>query len=228
MTSPQSALEALKALADPQIAAKTAKLNKVDRPYLGVSNPQIDVLYKEWRNDTDINQRVVIAAYLWDNNIHEARIAAAKLLTQARINPDKIVWDEIMRWVPDCDTSEISDHVCAAGARRLPADLERLDTLELWTTHSSMWVRRATLTMTLPWAKLNHPTAVDLTARDRALGWAAIYASDHDPVMQKAIALWLRTLSKHDKQSVLGFLDAHGSQMNASALKEASVHLAID
>jgi 3-methyladenine DNA glycosylase AlkD len=225
MTNPQSALEALQALADPQIAAKTAKLNKVDRPYLGVSNPQIDVLYKEWRNDTDIDQRVVIAAHLWDSNIHEARIAAAKLLTQARINPDKIVWDEIIRWVPECDSSEISDHACAAGARRLPANLERLDTLELWTMHDSMWVRRAALIMTLPWAKLNHPSALDLAARDRVLGWAAIYAPDHDPAIQKAIALWLRTLSKHDKQSVLGFLDAHGSQMNASALKEASVHL---
>jgi 3-methyladenine DNA glycosylase AlkD len=228
MTSQQSALEALEALADQQIAAEAAQLNKVDRPYLGVSNPQIDLLYKEWRKDTDIDQRVVIAEYLWDSNIHEARIAAAKLLTQARINPDIIVWNEIIRWVPDCDTSEISDHACAAGARRLPADLERLDTLELWTTNSSVWVRRASLIMTLPWAKLNHPTAIDLIARDRVLSWAAIYSSDHDPVMQKAIALWLRTLSKHDKQSALGFLDAYGTQMSASALKEASVHLVIN
>jgi len=55
MTSPKSALEALQALANPQIAAKTAKLNKVDRPYLGVLNPQIDLLYKEWRYDTNID-----------------------------------------------------------------------------------------------------------------------------------------------------------------------------
>ena len=228
MTTPQSALEELHALTDQQMAAKTAKLCKANRPYLGVTNPQIDLLYKEWRKDTDIAQRVAIAAYLWDSNIHEARIAAAKILTQARISPDKAVWGEIIRWVPDFDTAVIADHACAAGARRLPADLERLDTLELWTTHSSVWVRRAVLIITLHWAKLNHPTAEDLAARDRVLSWAAIYTSDHDPIMQKAIALWLRTLSKHDKQSALGFLYAYGSQMNASALKEASAHLVID
>ncbi len=228
MTTPQSALEDLHALAHQEMAAKTAKLCKADRPYLGVTNPQIDLLYKEWRKTTDTDQRVAIAAYLWDSNIHEARIAAAKLLTQARITPDKTVWDEIIRWVPDFDTAVIADHACAAGARRLPADLGRLDTLELWTTHSSMWVRRAVLIMTFHWAKLNHPSETDIAVRSRILNWAALYTTDHDPVLQKAIALWLRTLSKHDKPSVLGFLYKYGGQMNASARKEASVLLAKD
>lgn len=225
MTTPQSALAALEALADFEKAADMARYHKVDRPYLGISNPQIDVLYKAWRKDTNLAERVAIAAYLWDSNIHEARIAAAKLLTQARINPDAVIWSEIQRWVPDFDTVAIADHACAAGARRLPADLTRLDTVATWTTHNAMWVRRAALIMTLPWAKLTHPSEADLAVRDRVLGWATLFAPDHDPTIQKAIALWLRILSKHDKPRVRNFLDEHGGQMKAFALKEASVML---
>ncbi len=225
MTTPPSALADLEALSDPQAALQMARQHKVDRPYLGISNPQIDALYKTWRADSDLAQRVAIAADLWDSNIHEARIAAANLLTQARISPDHAVWDEIQRWMPALDNLAIADQVCAAGARRLPADLARLDTLEVWTTDQSVWPRRAALMMTLPWTKLNHPKDSDLAIRDRVLGWAATYAPIHDPILQKALALWLRTLSKHDKPLVLQFLDEHGLEMKAFALKEASALL---
>lgn len=225
MTTAQSALSDLQALADRESAAKAAKLHKADRLHLGITNPQIDTLYKSWRTDTTLEERIAIAAYLWDSNIHDARIAAAKLLTQARIQPDDSVWAEILRWVPECDNVAIADQVAAAGARRLPADPKRLDVLETWVSHENTWVSRTALTMTLPWAKSNHPSNADLIIRDRVLEWSATLAPNHDPTLQKAIALWLRTLSKHDKPRVLSFLDAHGAQMKAFALKEASANL---
>jgi 3-methyladenine DNA glycosylase AlkD len=225
MTTPQSALSDLEALSNPEKAADMAKYHKVSRPYLGIANPQIDTLYKVWRADTDTGGRVAIAAHLWDSNIHEARIAAAKLLTQARISPDDAVWDEIQRWMPEIDALAIADQVCAAGARRLPADLTRMDILDAWTTDDRMWTRRAALMMTLPWAKQNYPKDADLAVRERVLGWAADLAPDHDPILQKAVALWLRTLSKHDKPRVQNFLEQHGPDMKAFALKEASALL---
>lgn len=225
MTTPQSALADLEGLKNTQEAVKLAKLHMVDRPYLGVTNPQIDVLYKAWRTDTDLSQRVLIATHLWDSNIHEARIAAAKLLTQARINPDGDVWDEIARWVTSFDVAALADHACSAGARRLSASPDRLDTVEAWTTHDNIWVRRAALMITLPLAKLNYPSDADLAARDRILGWAAVFVADPNPDMQKAIALWLRTLSKHDKPRAKEFLDEYGEQMKAFAFKEASALL---
>jgi len=225
MTTPQSALVNLETLSDPKAASALADQHKIKRAYLGVPNPQIDTLYKTWRADTNMSQRIEIASYLWDSNIHEARIAAAKLLTQARINPDQAVWNEIQRWVPDFDVAVITDHACAAGARRLPADLTRLDTLEKWTTHDNIWARRAALMMTLSWAKKNHPSNADLTVRDRVLGWAALYVSDHSPVMQKTIAIWLRTLSKHDTTCAQQFLEQYGPEMKTFALKEASALL---
>ena len=71
------ALAALEALADPEKAAEMAAYHKAARPYLGVANPQIDALAKDWRKEVTLDERLALAAGLWDTDIHEARIAAA-------------------------------------------------------------------------------------------------------------------------------------------------------
>lgn len=225
MTTPHAALEDLTKSGNTDLAAKMASQHKIDRPYLGVSNPQIDTLYKAWRSNTDMADRISIAAYLWDSNIHEARIAAAKLLTQARINPDTEVWVEILRWVPEFDSAILTDHACGAAARRLPADLSRLDIVEDWVSDTNVFVRRAALMATLPWAKMNHPSDADLKARERVLGWIATYTVDKDPSLQRSVALWLRSLSKHAKPRAIEFMDEYGPQMQANTVKEISTVL---
>ncbi len=80
-----------------------AAYHKVDRPYLGVANPVLDEMARNWRRETDLPSRVALADALWQSNIHEARVAAAKLLTQARIRPDDAVWRLICSWVPTFD-----------------------------------------------------------------------------------------------------------------------------
>lgn len=223
--TPQQALAQLEALSESTKAAEMAAYHKRERPYLGVSNPQIDGLYKEWRKETDIPQRIEIAAFLWDSNIHEARIAAAKLLTQARINPDDAVWDEICRWVPQFDAWAIADHACGAGARRLFLNAERLDQVEAWTEDENFWVRRAALVMTLPWTKSTHPKPAELAQRERILGWAGEYVADSEWFIQKSVSWWLRSLSKHDPDRVRHFLETFGPAMKPFARKDAAVYL---
>ena len=200
--------------------------HKVARPYLGVSNPQINDLTKEWRQSLTLADRVSVADGLWQTNIYEARLAAAKLLTQARIKPDEAAWQLIVSWVPDFDSWAIADHACMAGQRRLLADPSRLDLVESWTTSDHMWTRRAALVITLPWTKQNHPKPDDLHRRDRILGWAARYVPDRDWFIQKAIAWWIRELSKHDVPRAMAFLKAHGQDMKPFARKEAGRYLA--
>ena len=88
-----------------------------------------------------------------------------------------------------------------------------------------MWTRRAALVITLPWTKQNNPKPADLEIRDRVLGWAAAYVPDRDWFIQKAIAWWLRELSKHDAPRVRSFLDRHGAAMKPFARKEAAKYL---
>ena len=218
-------LEELEAIANPQKAADMAKYHKVERPYLGIANPDIYDLCKKWRADTDLDGRLEIASTLWDSNVHEARIAATKLLTQARIRPDDAVWAEITRWVEGFDAWAIADHACSAGSRRLISDPTRLDEVEGWIKSENMWVRRAAMVMTLPWTKQNHLNEADHAIRERVLGWAAGYTEDPEWFIQKSVAWWLRSLSGHDPDRVRVFIAEHGAKMKPFALREATKHI---
>ena len=219
------ALAALEAQADPARAEQMAAYHKAPRRYLGLPNPVVNDLTKAWRQDLSVEDRVALAHALWQTDIFEARLAAAKLLTQARMRPDDDAWDLICSWVPDFDSWALADHVCSAGGRRLLADRARLDTVETWTRSEHMWTRRAALVITLPWTKQNHPSPDDLAIRERVLGWAAGYVSDPDWFIQKAVAWWLRDLSRHAPDQTRAFLAEHGSRMKAFARKEAERHL---
>lgn len=218
----ESYLAALRALSDPERATGMRAYHKADRPYLGLTNPQIDALTKAWRADLDVPERVALADALWRTDIFEARVAAAKLLTQARLRPDDTAaWKLIASWVPDFDSWAIADHACMAGQKRLVADPSRLDTVEGWTHSDHMWTRRAALVITLPWTKQNNPKPEELAARERILGWAADYVTDPQWFIQKAVGWWLRELGKHDPARVLAFIEKHGEAMKPFARKEA-------
>ena len=218
-------LQALEALADPAKAAEMAAYHKAPRRYLGVTVPQITELANGWRAERTVEERVALADALWQTDIHEARIAAAKLLTQARLRPDAAAWALIASWVPQFDAWAIADHACDAGGRRLLADPARIDEVESWIAHPSFWVRRAALVITLPWTKMNFPKPQDLAIREQVLGWAATYVADRDWFIQKAIGWWLRDLSKHDADRVRAFLAEHGAAMKGFARKEATKYL---
>lgn len=138
--TPDAALAALRAQADPARATGMAAYHKVVRPYLGVPVPVIDDLARDWRAAITLDERLALAAALWDSNIHEARVAAAKLLTQARIRPDDAgAWGLITSWVPTFDGWALADHASIAGQKRLVADPSRIDTVAGWTTSPHMW-----------------------------------------------------------------------------------------
>lgn len=220
------ALDQLKARADASRIASAEAYHKVPRVYLGVPNPAINDLATEWRHALPLDDRLHLARTLWNTDIHEARIAAAKLLTQARIKPDdEPAWKLICTWVADFDAWAIADHACKAGERRIMADLTRLDHVEFWTESAHMWARRAALVATLGLARLNHPSQAEAAARERVLGWAAGYVDDPQWFIQKAVAWWLRDLSKHDPDRVRAFLDQYGDQMRGFARREAGKYL---
>jgi 3-methyladenine DNA glycosylase AlkD len=217
------ALDDLRATALPDKGLAMRSYHKAEREYLGVANPDIDAAAKTWRAALTLDERLTLASDLWTSNIHEARVAAAKLLTQARIRPDDgAAWDLIQSWVPDFDAWAIADHVSIAGQKRLIWQPSRIDALEAWTTSEHMWTKRAALVMTLPWTKQNNPKPEDIAIRERVLGWAASYVTDPEWFIQKSVAWWLRDLSKHDPARVGVFLEEYGDQMKPFARKEAA------
>ena len=218
-------LAELQALSDPAKAAEMLAYHKAPRAYLGIPVPRIEDLTDRWRTELALDDRIALAADLWRTDIHEARVAAAKLLTQARIRPDQAAWDLLQTWVPDFDAWAIADHASIAGQKRLVADPARLDAVGIWVASPHLWTRRAVLVMTLPWTKQNFPKPAELAARDRILGWCATLAADPDWFIQKAVAWWVRDLSRHDAPRARAFLEAHGPRLKPFAQKEAARHL---
>nr|WP_245218678.1 DNA alkylation repair protein [Rubellimicrobium aerolatum] len=213
----------MEAEGDPVRAAQEAAYHKAPRRYLGVPVPRIGELADGWRAGATVEERVALAAALWDSDVHEARIAAAKLLTQARIRPDdEPAWRLVASWVPTFDAWAVADHASKAGERRLVADPRRLDEVEGWVGSEHMWSRRAALVMTLPWTKDRFPKPEDLAVRERVLGWCERLAPDRDWFLQKAVAWWLRDLSKRDPERVRAWLGAHGAGLRGFARKEAA------
>lgn len=222
----EHAIAEIKALSDPAKAAQMLAYHKVERTYLGTANPDIETLCKTWRAELPLQDRLALCHGLWASNIHEARIAAAKLLTQARIRPDDSgAWEMICSWLSDFDAWAIADHVCIAAQKRIVADPSRLDTVEGWTTSPEMWTRRAALVSTLPFARLNNLKPAEQEARERILIWAASYLGDKDWFIQKAVASWLRDLSKHDPARTEAFLAEFGDLMKTWSRKEAGQYL---
>ncbi len=219
MKNVEAVLARLNALADPDKAAIFRRYHKVDRPYLGVPSPQLDEIAKDIVAAVDADAALKIADDLWQTNIFEARVTAAKIFWRPRLKTFDRIWSLIEVWKEDFDSWAIADAVAKAGGRCLIDNPQRLDGLETeWIRHDNMWVRRAALVFTLPWAKKGRdPT--------RMLAWAAGYVDDQQWFIQKAIAWWLRELSKHDPARVRAFLAAHGDRMAAFARREASKYL---
>lgn len=224
MITPETALDALRAHADPDRAAGMAAYHKADREYLGLSNQITGALATEWRRSApDQSALVALAQGLWESDIFEARIAAGKLFLQARIRPDDaLAWEWITATVPQFDSWAIADAVAQGGQKRLMQDPSRLDMLETWTASEHLWTRRAAFVFALPFTKSRHPSTTEKAARTRVLHWAGTLATDPEWFIQKAIAWWLRDLSKHDPDAVRAWLDAYGDRLKPFARKEAA------
>lgn len=229
MVSVAEALAALEAQTDPSGAAKAADYHKVPadsgRRYLGLSSAQIDAHVADWRADLSVEGRVSLADGLWHSNIHDARVAAAKLLTQARLRPDDDAWALICAWVEELDVWALADLVTVAGQKRVLANPERIADLEPMIESPNHWVRRAALMMMLPWAKMNNLKDADYDIRETGLIWAEHLVPDRNWFIQKAIADWLGVLSKHDPARTAEFMDGPGLGLKTFARKEAARRL---
>lgn len=226
--TPEAALTALRAHADPERAEQMRAYHKIDRLYLGLSNATTTALATGWRTSMTTAELPALADGLWQSNIFEARVAAGKLFIQARMKPhDHPAWQWITsRALPTFDSWAIADAVAMGGQKRLVQDPARLDQIEAWVTSDHLWTRRAALVFTLPFCKSRHPNETEAKARTRILGWCETLAPDREWFIQKAIAWWLRDLSKRDPDRVMSWLATHGDTLKPFARKEAARYLA--
>ena len=97
------ALDALKERVQAGRAEGMAKYHKAPREYLGIANPDLNEVTKEWRKALTVETRVRLAGELWQTDIFEARLAAAKLgrqISTAGPSPITPAWQGKNDWSP--------------------------------------------------------------------------------------------------------------------------------
>ncbi|WP_128253651.1 DNA alkylation repair protein [Falsirhodobacter deserti] len=220
-----TALNSLREAGDPALAAEAAARHQAEREYLGTPLAAIDALVAEWRAELSVEERVALASSLWRSDVHEARIAAARLLLQARMRPDEAAWRLVQDWVAELDAWAIADAVGKAAEKRVMADLARVDEVAAWLESENPWARRTALLATAPLAKKNHLKEAELAAREQVLDWIVDLLSDRDWHIQKAIAAWLRDLAKHDAPRTRAFMAEHSEAMRGFTRKDVAARL---
>lgn len=168
------------------------------KKFLGVAPDALENLAREWRQDIGFPDRLELACELWASDVFEARLMAAKLLTQARIKDDAAIWDQICGWIAEADTWAEIDALAGAGARRIAVDLSRMATVHDLAKSERALDRRAALGLSLPLAKLPHPSEAEKNAIDDVLFWLTYALEDADKDVSRMADSWLKSLSKHD------------------------------
>ncbi|PPB81834.1 DNA alkylation repair enzyme [Albidovulum inexpectatum] len=196
--TPEQALAQLSALV-PEDAAP-------GRHELGVPAAALDTCARGWRQSLDLGTRLRLADALWQQRFAEARIAAAKLLTQARLDDDTAVWERVRTWLPVINRRDLADAVAAVGERRLIALPDRMDEVERWIAAPRGFTRRAAFLMTQPWARMTHPKPADIVIRERALEWAMRLRADPSREVRHAVQTWLARLKRHDPERAAAFV----------------------
>ncbi|WP_170109258.1 DNA alkylation repair protein [Celeribacter persicus] len=168
--------------------------------YLGVPPQTLEDMARELRQEIAFPARLMVAQELWNSGVLEARLMAAKLLTQARIADDAAVWDQICAWISEAGNWAELDALANAGARRIVTDLSRMETVHRLAKSERTLDRRAALGLSLPLAKLAHPDEDEKNAIDDVLFWLTHALQDADKDVSRMADTWLRSLGKHDRK----------------------------
>lgn len=204
-------LESLKNLERAQVDKRYHKSN---REHWGISVPDCAKLARAFSKGLEEPALLLFAKELWDTNLFDPMVCATKILTLPRVGPSQALWDLILYFLREVDGWALEDLLAHAAWKCILADESLLNEIEIWTKHPNLWLRRAALVYTLPYAKPGRDP-------ERMLGWASCYSTDPEWFIQKSIGWWLRVLGENNPERVVFFLKSHWSELKGVARKEA-------
>ena len=209
-----SILDELRALKNPERALRDQAYHKSTREHWGIPVPESDRIARRVKKELSAAEILQTAQSLWETNLFDPMICAAKLLSTAKLKPSLVLWDTVVGFLKQVDGWALEDCLAHVAGKCILADESLLNELDVWTQHPNFWMRRAALVYTLPFAKPNRNP-------ERMLQWASKYSPDPEWFIQKAIGWWLRDLSEHNPERVVLFLIAHWDNLKSVAKKES-------
>jgi len=207
-------LRELRQLGTAERAIADKRYHKSSREHWGVPVPACEQWTRALAKGLANGEILPLARDLWETNLFDPMICAAKMISLPKLTPSPALWKTILHFLQWVDGWALEDTLAPVARKCILADETLLDELEDWTQHPNFWMRRAALVYTLPYAKpARNP--------ERMLGWASGFASDPEWFIQKAIGWWLRVLGEHNPERVSTFLNAHWGKLKGVARKEA-------
>ena len=205
----------IQSYADSVRAEHDKKYHKSAREHWGVKTPHLDAVLKPYLRQQPIPALLQVSQELWQTRIFDLMIAGGRILAHKKLPASDDLWRLLTTYLRDVDGWALEDNLAHAAWKCLLATPALLDEIEVWTAHETMWMRRAALIYTLPYAKPGYDP-------ERVLTWMGTYASDREWFIQKAIGWWLRDLGTHCPQRVVRFLNEHWDVLRGVARKEAT------
>jgi 3-methyladenine DNA glycosylase AlkD len=214
-------LEQLKKIGNAERADWDKNYHKSNRLHFGASVPNCKKLLNKYCKDFSEDQLLSFACKLWNTHIFDAMICAAKVLTHSKLSESKEIWSLLIYFLKDVDGWALEDNLAPVAWQCIIKNNSLVDEVESWIDNSNLWMRRAALVYTLPFAKKGQD-------HERMLLWASHLSIDNQWFIQKAIGWWLRELGKHNPERVIKFLNNNWTNLKSVARREATRKLSQD
>jgi 3-methyladenine DNA glycosylase AlkD len=177
----RDALAWLAAEADPGFRADMGPRYGIHTPNaLGVRMARMKALAKRLGTDH------ALALALWESGGYEARMVASMV-----DDPAQVTSQQMDRWCRDFDNWAICDSLCFNLFDRTP---HRWDKVDRWSGRKQEYVKRAGFA--LLWALALHDREADDARFRHGLALIDAHATDDRPMVEKAMAMALRSIGK--------------------------------
>jgi len=208
-------------LTDPSPVIRTAL------PFYGAPLGGMEALARAWHHEhpaASPSQVLAVADALWARAVREEMVVAAMLAGRRREVRDAFGTRRIDRWGALLDNWELTDNLAArvVGPWAASDPGARLGVLERLASRRNPWLRRLGLVGCVYLGR--RPDAAEWWPRVSALVLGL--AGDRAAALPKAISWVLREHTRHCPGAVAAFLDEHGPELPAIAVREARNKLA--
>ncbi len=200
----EEVLQAIDALASPDVIASMARFGIATDNARGVKTPQLQKLARQIGSDH------ALAKKLWDTGIFEARIVAALIA-----EPSKTTRPQMDRWTRQFDSWAVCDACCCYLYRRTPFAWEKA--IE-WTAAGEEFVKRAGFAL-MAYLAVHEKKTPD-SEFERLLPILERESDDDRPFVRKAINWALRQIGKRN-QRLNGLAISTGERIRARGTRAA-------
>lgn len=196
-------------------------------PFYGAPLGGMEALAKAWHSahpGATPARVLAVADALWARAVREEMVLAAMLAGRRRDVREAFGTRRIERWGALLDNWELTDNLAArvVGPRVAADPGARLGVLERLATRRHPWLRRLGLVGCVYVGR--RPDAAEWWPRVSAL--VLRLADDRAAALPKAISWVLREHTRHCPGAVAAFLEEHGPELPAVAVREARNKLA--